>query len=539
MRDVYTPFFTVIAADLPASNFSHVTAHNGTVQTDAANQLACFLAMPGMRANFAGLGNGELDGLKDRLLDEVTLEADVKDFQMPVIMMAAATSMDQLTQAGTSLADLEGNLNELKDATGALQDGSKALSTAVATLKDNLEQLAQKYGVFDQGIASALAGAEELGQGTEQLDTGLKELADGTQQLETGSSALAQQLNEQLVPGLTQAAEKQQSLEQKMEEIQAALGNITLPNMDALKNQLREGVGSVFDKAAEGAALGAAGTAINGYGQVLQNVLAGSGLDEDTQANILAAVNASLSQNGVTAERIAGGVTAQMGDAREQAIAQVLTALEGMDLSQLEALMGQFSALSSQAQDMMDSVTALTQALYNAQNPADTHTVVGAATSIAAGAGQVNSGADTLKKGADRLDSGAKELIDGLASARSASIAIREAIGQFLDGAGSLQQGADQLQAGMDTYAEEGIGKLVERMENLNLGDAGEVLSAMQEQADGYRSYTGSPEGVKSTVKFLMKVESPATENEAEEQTETPDTEAPVSFWDRVKHLFG
>lgn len=538
LRDIYTPFFTIIAADLPTAHFSNIIAENGTVQTDASNQLACFLAMPGMRANFDGLLTDKLGGLTDAMLDTVTLEADVNDFQMPMIMMATATSMEELTETETSLPDLEGRLDELKDATGDLQDGAEALAEAASMLKDKMAQLNQSYNAFDRGIISALAGAKALQQGALQLDDGVRTLAEGTQQLQSGSSTLAQMLNDELVPGLTQAAGQQQRLEQKMAAIRQALDSVSLPDMDAMKDELAAGVGSVFDQAAAGAAQGAAGAALNGYSQVLQGVLAGSGLDADMQADILAAVNASLNQNGITAEQIAGSVTGQMGEAKQQAVLQSLKALEGMDLSNLEAIMGQLGELSGEAQSMMDSVKTLTQALYNEEDPADTHTVVGAAATIASGAAQVNGGMDALKKGADRLERGAQELADGLTAVRSASAAIKEAIGQFLEGAGSLQQGAGSLHSGMDTYAQEGIGELIDRMENLNLDGISEVMTAMQDQANGYGSYSGGPTGIKSTVKFVMKVEAPQVEAADENPKAEQAPEAPASFWDRVKGLF-
>lgn len=537
-REIYTPFFTVIAADLPAEHFSNVKAEKGTVQTDGSNQLVCFLAMPGMRANFEGLLTGELDGLKEMMVDTVTLEADVKDFTMPAIMMAAATSMEELTDVDDSFSGLEGSLDELKDATGALQDGAKALSEAVSLLKEKLEQLEESYSAFDEGIASALAGAKALQQGASQLEDGVKGLADGTQQLKDGSGELARKLNEQLVPGLAEAAGQQQSLMDKMVAIQTALGNMSLPDMGALKEQLASGVGAVFDKAAEGAAQGAAGAAISGYHQTLEAVLAGSGLDAAAQADILSAVNAALSQNGVTAEQIAGGVTAQMDGAKQQAVAQTLKALEGLDLSSLEALIGQFDVLSGDAQRMLGSVAALTGALYNEDNPADAQTVVGAASAIAAGAEQVNTGVDALNKGADSLAGGTKELVTGLTAARSASTVIKGAIGQFLEGADSLQEGAGSLRSGMDSYAQEGIGQLVDSVEALKLGETGEVLAAIRQQADGYHSYTGAPEGVKAQVKFVMKLQAPASQEEAGQPEEENTAQAPVSFWDRVKNLF-
>ena len=60
-REIYTPFATVVAADLSADHFTNIKAEHGTVQTDSSNQLACFIALPGMRQSFDGLLTGELE----------------------------------------------------------------------------------------------------------------------------------------------------------------------------------------------------------------------------------------------------------------------------------------------------------------------------------------------------------------------------------------------------------------------------------------------------------------------------------------------
>ena len=64
------------------------------------------------------------------------------------------------------------------------------------------------------------------------------------------------------------------------------------------------------------------------------------------------------------------------------------------------------------------------------------------------------------------------------------------------------------------------------------------MMTAMQDQANGYGSYSGGPTGIKSTVKFVMKVEAPQVEAADENPKAEQAPEAPASFWDRVKGLF-
>ena len=95
-RDIYTPFITVVSANFPTENFKNIIAAQGTVQTDSANQLACFITIPGMAQTFDGLLTGQLDQINEYLKDEVIVEADTDCFQMPSFMIASATSMEQL-----------------------------------------------------------------------------------------------------------------------------------------------------------------------------------------------------------------------------------------------------------------------------------------------------------------------------------------------------------------------------------------------------------------------------------------------------------
>ncbi|MEI3014199.1 MAG: hypothetical protein V8T36_05315 [Ruthenibacterium lactatiformans] len=239
-------FSTVAAAHLPSGVFANVTAQHGTVQTDAKTQLVCFFAMPGMAESFGGLLPEALSGLEDYMLDELVIEADVKDCTPPAFMLAAATSMDQLTSE-LDIPDLSGQMSQLEDATAQLQSGAATLHEATGTLQSKMDEFAASYATFDTGLDNALSGAQQVQSGAQNLldgakslDNGTQQLADGTQQLNNGAQQLAGRLNGTLVPALEGRAQ-QAALQQQMDALADQLGHVQLPDVDALK-QLGAGV---------------------------------------------------------------------------------------------------------------------------------------------------------------------------------------------------------------------------------------------------------------------------------------------------------
>ena len=142
------------------------------------------------------------------------------------------------------------------------------------------------------------------------------------------------------------------------------------------------------------------------------------------------------------------------------------------------------------------------------------------------------------------MRNGASSLSAGLTQLSGASKTVRDAIGQFRTGAGSLNDGAAQLQDGLDTYASQAIGKLTELAGSADTSALQDVLKALETRAQSYTSYTGSADGVRANVKFVMKTAG-LPEEETAFSSDTEDSEAApqdktldASFWDRVKNLF-
>ena len=345
-RTAYTPFFTVAAAVLPSENFKNITTEHGLVESDSKTQVACYLAMPGMKEAVSDLLPDSFDKLDDLMLDTLTLEADVTDCTVPTFLFAAAPNLSDLDLDEVS-DELGDTMDELTDAIDQLKDGSGALDDAVGTLVESLDTFASSYSQFDAGVDSALNGTQTLANGTENLlenaqllATKTGELSLGAIQLQNSTAQLAGVMNQQLVPGLVEASEKKTALEDKMTELSGKLETVEIPDMTALKAQLGAGAEQVFDGAASGAAKAASEAAASNAAkaasqktaeEIKGNVQAASSSEDVT--NAAAALTAQLYQDGYSAGYQASKTCVEMAlnelgldDAQKKAILNALAA---------------------------------------------------------------------------------------------------------------------------------------------------------------------------------------------------------------------
>lgn len=644
-RTVYTPFFTVAAAVLPSENFKNITTEHGLVESDSKTQVACYLAMPGMKEAVSDLLPDSFDKLDDLMLDTLTLEADVTDCTVPTFLFAAAPNLSDLDldEASDELGD---TMNELTDAIDQLKDGSGALDDAVGTLVESLDTFASSYSQFDAGVDSALNGTQTLANGTENLlenaqllATKTGELSLGAIQLQNSTAQLAGVMNQQLVPGLVDASEKKTALEDKMTELSGKLETVEIPDMTALKAQLGAGAAQVFDGAASGAAKAASEAAASnaatvasqktaeeikgnvqaaaddaavgadqvadqaaalstdvfqgGYKTALEELLSDPNfLTEDQKNAILAkidvpaspsseitdTVTAKLSDAATVAvktamgqvvndidsdtiastvgpkvaEQVAPAVTEkvttseELAAAKQSAVQQVAAAIPDINTDELKSLMGEFKDLSSQAGEMMDSVDTLTGALYNAENPADTNTVVGAANAISDGAAKLGSGASQLATGTSAfatgvgtLDAGTNQLLSGMETLSSSSKTVSNAIGQFQTGGAELKDGTSELSDGMTEFS----GTINDKLDGLSEitdpdSTLARVIDIMKDRADSFKG-SGRADGTDMTVSYVMRTATDSSSNSTSTTEETTtETETKDSFWNRVANLF-
>lgn len=646
-RTVYTPFFTVAAAVLPSENFKNITTEHGLVESDSKTQVACYLAMPGMKEAVSDLLPDSFDKLDDLMLDTLTLEADVTDCTVPTFLFAAAPNLSDLDldEASDELGD---TMDELTDAIDQLKDGSGALDDAVGTLVESLDTFASSYSQFDAGVGSALNGTQTLANGTENLlenaqllATKTGELSLGAIQLQNSTAQLAGVMNQQLVPGLVEASEKKTALEDKMTELSGKLETVEIPDMTSLKAQLGAGAEQVFDGAASGAAKAASEAAASNAATVASqktaeeikgNVQKASssedvtnaakalatqlyqsgystgyqtsqayvdsvkavldngdlGFTEEQKEAILATLPQAEQASTSTPSAVIDNVTEQVSDmvekiasdidpnaiasvvgpkvaeqvapivtekvtssddlaaAKQSAVQQVAAAIPDINTDELKSLMGEFKDLSSQAGEMMDSVDTLTGALYNAENPADTNTVVGAANAISDGAAKLGSGASQLATGTSAfatgvgtLDAGTNQLLGGMETLSSSSKTVSNAIGQFQSGGAELKDGTSKLSDGMTEFSDT-INDKLDGLSEITDPDStlARVIDIMKDRADSFKG-SGRADGTDMTVSYVMRTATDSSSNSTS-TTEKTTTEAETkdSFWNRVANLF-
>ncbi|WP_418546384.1 hypothetical protein [Hominenteromicrobium sp.] len=644
-RTVYTPFFTVAAAVLPSENFKNITTEHGLVESDSKTQVACYLAMPGMKEAVSDLLPDSFDKLDDLMLDTLTLEADVTDCTVPTFLFAAAPNLSDLDLDEVS-DELGDTMDELTDAIDQLKDGSGALDDAVGTLVESLDTFASSYSQFDAGVGSALSGTQTLANGTENLlenaqllATKTGELSLGAIQLQNSTAQLAGVMNQQLVPGLVEASEKKTALEDKMTELSGKLETVEIPDMTALKAQLGAGAEQVFDGAASGAAKAASEAAASNAATIASqktaeeikgNVQAASssedvtnaaaalttqlyqggysagyqtskayveaalnnealGLTEEQKAAILATLaQAEQASTSTPSAEVIGNVTAQVSGmvtkiasgidpdaiasvvgpkvaeqvapivteevttseklaaAKQSAVQQVAAAIPDINTDELKSLMGEFKDLSSQAGEMMGSVDTLTGALYNAENPADTNTVVGAANAISDGAAKLGSGASQLATGTSAfatgvgtLDAGTNQLLSGMETLSSSSKTVSNAIGQFQSGGAELKDGTSELSDGMTEFSDT-INDKLDGFSEITDPDStlARVIDIMKDRADSFKG-SGRADGTDMTVSYVMRTATDSSSNSTSTTEETTtETETKDSFWNRVANLF-
>lgn len=568
-RTVCTPFATLVTADLPVDVFYNVKAEHGTVQTDSANQLVCFLAMPGMRDSLRGLLTSDLTKLNDMLLDEVTIEADVKQFAMPTILLAAATSVDELSD----LPDVSGVSDKLDE----LSDGTKTLKEGATLLDSKMAELQSGYNTFDAGVDSALSGAQQVKSGADQLLTGTQSLNAGVASLQAGSNKLAGSLNEQLVPQLMGAATLQKTLQTDMASLNTKLaalqtGSVTLPDSAvqqvsaAVSPAVSNAFGTVAGVAANSASQATATqiiTALAAQSQQLQTQIdtytqqaadATATGDADAAALVQQATIAKTTldnaiasiQTGLQSPDSAAAVTAavnsavsgsqQVADAGANIGNTVVTAVQAAAPSVVQGvvggLQGDLDKVNTESTSLMTGMSALMGALYQKDDPNNTETVVGAANALATGASQVAHGAAALQDGVSKLSGGANSLSDGLSKLSTSSKTIKSSLTQFKSGTLELANGTLTLA--------DGVGQMTSNSLVQNLPTIDNVMAQMRQQAEDYTSYTGSVQGQKASVKFIMKVQAPTKDETSATVTTKQETEQPekVTFWQRLKDLF-
>ena len=581
-RSVYTPFATVVSMALGADDFTNVKAEHGTVQTDSQTQLVAFVTLPGMQETFKGLLTGDLSDLNDKLLDEVTLEADTDAFVMPTILLAASSSVEDLRDTVDDIPSLDETLNEVRDGMDELKDGSVDLDDGAQELDDGAHDLHDGAQELDDGASDLKDGAKDLDDGAKELndkmgefsakytefDAGVSGAKSGMETLYAGLAKMKGQMDEKMLPGLARAAQLQADLEGQMGTIQGVLGSIPeTSQLEEAQDTVTQAVTDAATNAANTAGQAVADAAADTAAQTSQAYAAAIGALLDNEElgfsdEQKAAVQAALAgvaeglaseanQEAVAATaQAAGEKTAAQVAAQGKVIQEALAPVAGLDTTAMKQQVGE---VSTTANELMGLMNTLTTSLYNGENPLDDETIYGGTSQLAAGAQQLVGGAATLsgysgqfkeaigqfKGGTGELADGTGKLLDGTGELKDGTQELLDGTVDLVDGTGKLVDGTQELLDGVDEFRDK-IEEKADDVDTKQIDDALDTLDALQTEAESYTTYTGTPDGVEASIKFVMKVEEPEAPAAETSETETTaqQTEKP-SFWQRLKQLFG
>lgn len=225
--------------NMSTGNFTNVKCESGKIVNDGTNEMLAFANIPGLNETLRSAG---LDKVNNQLgiSDDVTVEADVNNFDLGSIMVGMTNEIDLASELGEigSVSELTDGIDQLMEADDQLIDGSKQLYDGTTQLK---EQAAPLTGSSDQ-VRQLSAGAIQLNDGVKALQTGISQYTAGASAINEGVNQLygipqntqliQQNVNTNLVGGLEDLTANlnavKMGINQKMET----------PDMEKLGKQL-------------------------------------------------------------------------------------------------------------------------------------------------------------------------------------------------------------------------------------------------------------------------------------------------------------
>ena len=236
--------------NMSTGNFTNVKCESGKIVNDGTNEMLAFANIPGLNETLKSAG---LDKVNNQLgiSDDVTVEADVNNFDLGSIMVGMTNEIDLASELGEigSVSELTDGIDQLMEADDQLIDGSKQLYDGTTQLKEGIAPLSSAY----PQIETLINAFDQLHDGTTTLSTGLNQYTAGVDQLaivsqnlysiQTGLNNADSQLNNQetttklgkLVAGVTKVNKAISLMNNQLNE-----SKLTQENIQILKDAISE-----------------------------------------------------------------------------------------------------------------------------------------------------------------------------------------------------------------------------------------------------------------------------------------------------------
>lgn len=232
--------------NMSTGNFTNVKCESGKIVNDGTNEMLAFANIPGLNETLRSAG---LDKVNNQLgiSDEVTVEADVNDFDLGSIMVGMTNEIDLDQELGEigSVSELTDGIDQLIEADEQLIDGSKQLYDGTTQLK---EQAAPLVGSSDQ-VRQLSSGAIQLNDGVKALQTGLTAYTNGVDTLAAGSqqlygipqgvSQIQTGVSGNLGQGKTNLLDGATALNEGLKQLEAQVNTLNPNELDTMQTQIQ------------------------------------------------------------------------------------------------------------------------------------------------------------------------------------------------------------------------------------------------------------------------------------------------------------
>lgn len=238
--------------NMSTGKFSNVKCESGKIVNDGTNEMLAFANIPGLNETLKSAG---LDKVNNQLgiSDNVTVEADVNDFDLGSIMVGMTNEIDLASELGDigSVSELTDGIDQLIEADNQLIDGSKQLYDGTTQLK---EQAAPLTGSSDQ-VRQLSAGAIQLNDGVKALQTGLTAYTNGVDTLAAGSqqlygipqgvSQIQTGVSGNLGQGKTNLLDGATQLNEGLKQLEAQVNAITPGQLETMQDQVSTSINTL------------------------------------------------------------------------------------------------------------------------------------------------------------------------------------------------------------------------------------------------------------------------------------------------------
>lgn len=238
--------------NMSTGKFSNVKCESGKIVNDGTNEMLAFANIPGLNETLKSAG---LDKVNNQLgiSDDVTVEADVNDFDLGSIMVGMTNEIDLASELGEigSVSELTDGIDQLIEADNQLIDGSKQLYDGTTQLK---EQAAPLTGSSDQ-VRQLSAGAIQLNDGVKALQTGLTAYTNGVDTLAAGSqqlygipqgvSQIQTGVSGNLGQGKTNLLDGATALNEGLKQLEAQVNTLTPTELENMQGQIQTVMGNL------------------------------------------------------------------------------------------------------------------------------------------------------------------------------------------------------------------------------------------------------------------------------------------------------